>query len=227
MVETKMKKLKIILCDDNNYFLEILEGNLTKHLNQKEITYSIQCVSSGEKLLEMNIRDVDVLFLDINLNTQNGMDIAASLRKKDSDFILIFVSELLEYAPRGYEVSALRYVLKKQLEIQLEDTLNAILKYKGYFRNTLEVNFVNGSYSFYVDELVFIESMLHAVYFHFSKSEKRHLYSKLDTVESMFSKDEFVRIHQSYLVNLQYFIDIKNSSAILSDNSILPISQKN
>jgi len=219
--------VNIVLCDDDNNAIKILDHKIRVFLDHNKISYKIMHFISGEKLLHSNISLIDIIFLDVKLAEKNGIEIAAALRKRNSDFVLIFVSSFLEYAPNGYGVNATRYVLKEQLDLCFEETMNSALKELGYFRTLLTFEFVDGAVSIYSDNIIYIESDLHKVRFHFvGNLEMRHLYGTLDSIQKQLPLNEFIRIHQSFIVNLRYFIDAKNNYAKLIDNITLPISQR-
>jgi len=219
--------MNIVLCDDDNNALKILDHKIRNFLDRNKISYKIMHFISGEKLLHSNISLVDIIFLDVRLAEKNGIQIAAALRKRNSHFVLIFVSSFLEYAPNGYSVNATRYVLKEQLDLCFEEAMNSALRELGYFRTLLTFEFVDGAASIYTDNIVYIESDLHKVHFHFSGNhEMRHLYGTLNSIQRQLPSNEFIRIHQSFIVNFSYFIDAKNYCAKLIDNITLPISQR-
>lgn len=222
--------MNIIICDDDRGFIQRLDRKIRDYLNRNNISYKIKHCYSGEELLKLenNISEVDILFLDVMLNELNGIEIAAALRKnKNADFILIFISGFLEYAPHGYGVKATRYILKDQVNILFEEVMETILKEMGYFRSTLTLNFLNGEQNVFTDNIIYIESQLHKVVFHFTPNiEDTYIYDTLNSVEKLLPDSEFVRIHQSFVVNIRYLLSVTNYTATLINDIKLPISQK-
>ena len=66
-----------------------------------------------------NIAQYGILFLDIDLGKESGIDLARKMRKMNPEAVLIFVTNFSEYAPEGYEVDAFRYLAKSELEKKL------------------------------------------------------------------------------------------------------------
>ncbi|MGN6713634.1 LytR/AlgR family response regulator transcription factor [Anaerocolumna jejuensis] len=220
--------MKIVLCDDDDKFVIMLKNKISTYLVQCKIKHDIQIFCSGEELLQSNINQVDIIFLDIKLAKMNGIEIATTLRRRNPSFVLIFISGVLEYAPAGYEVRALRYVLKDQLNELFMSTMEAILKEMGYFRTEISFEFVNGEKRVYTDDIIYLESDLHITRFYFTGNVKdRYLYETLNIIEKRLPDNEFLRIHQSYLVNIKYFLDVRKYRANLINGIELPISQKN
>lgn len=217
--------MNIILCDDNERFLYFLYDKLTNYLKSKEISFNIRQFNSGEELLKLNITQVDVIFLDINMDKLDGIQAAKILRRRNPDFILVFATSYIEYAPLGYEIKAFRYILKEHIDELFDNMMDTILKEMGYFRTEITLDFSYGAKTFFTDNLIYAESKLHTVYFHFHGKSK-HLYNTLDSIQNLLPSEEFVRIHKSYLVNIRHLVDVKNYIAFLDNGIELPISQR-
>lgn len=219
--------LNLIICDDDIHFLKSLNQKIHTHLEKKNIEFQVVSFRSAEQLLQNNINQVDIVFLDVNPKDMNGIDVAAQLRKISQKFILIFISGFIEFAPSGYQVNAFRYLLKEQINLLLPEAIDQAIKQLGYFRTKVSFKFIDIELTTFTDNIIYIESRLHEVHFHFHNSIHTHyLYDTLNSVQNMLPYSEFIRIHQSYLVNYTYFLDARNYTAYLTDSIELPISQK-
>ena len=74
--------------------------------------YEVLEFVSGEDLLSNYPNNIDLLFLDIQMNGLNGMDVARRIREFDNNVEIIFTTSVLDYVCEGYEVNAYRYMLK-------------------------------------------------------------------------------------------------------------------
>lgn len=221
--------LNIVICDDNSKFLDQLEFKIKAYLDKlKNIKYEITRFKDVESLLKSNISNIDIILLDVQFPSMSGIEAAKVLRQQSKYFVLIFISTFIEYAPSGYQVNALRYILKEQLDDFFEEAMENALAELGLYRSKLSLKFIGyEEEEIYTDDIIYIESHLHEVYFKLvGVSESLYLYNTLDTIQDILPKNEFVRIHQSYLVNLKHFIDAKNYKATLTQGIELPISQK-
>ncbi len=181
--------MNIVICDDDEHYHSLLNKKLQTYLKEKDIECSINHYYSGESLLDSNINSTDLIFLDIRMNELDGLEVAHILRRKKMNFTLIFISSYIEYAPYGYETNALRYMLKEHLNTLFEPMMDAVLKDLGYFQRILTPNFAYGSETIYAEDILYLESKLHTVYFYFIKrKEARHLYGKLDDIQNLLSK---------------------------------------
>lgn len=221
--------LNISICDDDVLFLNILEKKINSFFKDvQEIGFQLNRFDSLELLLQSNIPQTDIIFLDVHFRNHNGIETASILRKISDTFILVFISNFIEYAPAGYNVNAFRYVLKEQINFLFNDIMNDIIKKLGYFRSKVTFKFIGGEKTIYTDNIIYIESHLHEVHFHFSGNVNKtfYLYDTLNSIQNKLPSQEFIRIHQSFLVNIQYLLDAKNYCALLTGNIELPISQK-
>ena len=71
------------------------------------------------EFLESYTKDYDLVFLDVEMPGLNGIETAKELRHMDSNVVIMFITNMAQYAIHGYEVEAVDYVLKPQLTIQM------------------------------------------------------------------------------------------------------------
>lgn len=218
--------MNIVICDDDKNFACSLESKLQTYMAQKNISYDIKRYTSGESLLS-SAGQIDLLFLEAKLTDTDGIEIARILRQKYPEIIVVYVTSYIEYAMKGYEVKAFRYILKEQFTLLFNSTMNEILHEFSITCSKIKLKFAYGAETIVTDNLMYIESKLHALYFYFNGTkERRHLYDKLDEIQKILPTRKFIRIHKSYLLNIDYLHDVKNYLAILKNNICLPISQK-
>lgn len=121
--------IKIAVCEDEKETQLLIEDYLENILKDISIEYEIQKYISGEELLESNLKDIDILLLDIKMEKLNGMDTARKIREVDDEMEIIFVTSLIDYVQEGYEVRAYRYLLKP---IELEELKTCANLYQRY-----------------------------------------------------------------------------------------------
>ena len=219
--------MKIVLCDDNDSFVRKMDKKINMYMVSRNIAYSIDHYYSGSELLQSDIDDVDVVFLDIHMPDENGIEVANILRQRNQRFVLVFLSSWIEYATKGYTVKAFRYVLKNEIDSIFESVMEAVFEELRMFQTPIIIPFTDGEKEIYTDDILYIGSDRHIVRFHLiNEQEPHHLYDRLDKIQDILPSNEFIRIHKSYLVNLKYFLDAKYNQAELIHDIVLPISQK-
>ena len=117
------KNIFIGVCEDNSLHLNLVKGYIDDFFNEFN-NYEVLEFVSGEDLLSNYPNNIDLLFLDIQMNKLTGMDLARWIRKENDTSEIIFVTSLVNYIQEGYTVRAYRYLLKP---INYEDLRSHLL----------------------------------------------------------------------------------------------------
>lgn len=217
--------LQIAVCDDEPIFQEKIKHLLEIYLQREGLSYEIHMFRSGEAFLACCENQVkfDIVFLDINMEKVDGIQTAMRIRSFHSDTYIVFVTAYLDYALEGYKVNAVRYLMKDNLALALEECMTAILRKMRTARVTF--SFLEGERTLYTDNLLYVESRGHKSIFHYMESGivLYQIYDKLDTVEERLSGYGFLRIHKSYLTNMRHIRKISNYTAYLDTGMELPV----
>lgn len=226
-----MEMLKIAVCDDEVYFREKLIEAITQYMNQNKIQYQIDEFSSGESFLSSGIEILQytVLFLDINMNEIDGISVAQKVRELSDNLIIVFVTAFLDYTLEGYKVDAIRYLLKDMGNFQgvMDECLDAVMKRIHYDVTKITFHFNEGKKELFTKQILYIESRLHKLEFHImDKMMKQYtMYTTLNELQEQLSEKDFIRIHQSYLVNIRYIENIEKGRVILINGVELSIAK--
>ncbi len=201
---------QIVLCDDDEKFLCAFRQEARSILELHKIDAAIHTFRYFEEIPEHLLISCDIFFLDIDFfeKSYTGIDIARRIRLVNTDSVIVFVTNYLEYAPEGYEVQAFRYLLKDDIPRKLTACiLDSIAKLKTN-RETLEVSIAGETFLIPLNDILYIESQKHVALIHVHNSEKQQgkvyrYYSSLSSLESKLSSQGFLRIQKSYLVNMR------------------------
>lgn len=223
--------INIAICDDEKVFGEKLAYLVSENLKRRGETFRIDRFSSGKELIALgsDIIQYNMIFLDINMEELDGIKTAKMIRALSDEICIIFVTAFIKYTLEGYKVNALRYLVKTAPNFTdcLEECMDAFFKKMKIITDKKTYRFVEGELPFLTRKLVYIESRLHKLDFHIKGQGMQvyHLQRTLNQVEKDFDNGMFVRIHQSYLVNLAYVETIEKDNIILRDGEKLPISR--
>ena len=221
--------LRIGICDDQLNARDALRFELEKILRDKseQIVYEFSTGASAVRWLEKHPGEIDLLFLDVEMDGISGMDAAAQIRNFDKEICLVFVTGYTDYVFDGYKVNALDYVIKPASAKKLLDVLKRV-------REQLSDKY-DKTFSFKNPEDTYRLPLSNIAYFYSDKrkvnivctSRERSLsysfYGKLDEVEAKLSH-AFVRIHQRYLVNPAH-VERIGSENITIAGACLPMSR--
>lgn len=218
--------LQIGICDDARESRFQLRVLLERALEGRSAPARLLEFSSGDALLgwmDRHAGELDLVFLDIEMEGTNGMDTARALREADQSLQLVFVTGYSDYVFDGYEVGALGYLLKPAGAEELEKVLTRALT--ALQRQEEELFFCRSGEVFYRirrDAILYFRSDRRQVTC-VTPRRAYIFYGKLDKVAAQLGA-EFVRIHQRYLVRAGA-VDRVTGSEVWVGEEILPISR--
>lgn len=179
-----MRTIQIAICDDEKQFIEKLDSTIREYCDGHSIFYTIDTFENGSQLLdkcEAGVR-YDIVYLDINMDGMNGIQIARKIRQTDNGTNIIFSTAFIKYAIEGYQVDAIRYLLKtdpKYRELIIE-SLDAVFEKINYKPKEVMFKFREGSRSINLDKLLYTESSLHTLTFFMENGDKYTLYGTIN-----------------------------------------------
>lgn len=221
--------MKIAICDDEKEFRDLIRVYIEDYLNTKDILYTIDTFISGEKFLNETFpSEYSIIFLDINMEGMDGITTAKKIRERGINSYIVFVTAYIDYSLEGYKVGAVRYLLKNgyNLQVAMEECLDAILEKKRENNARKKFPFKEGQTEVLFAQILYIESKLHKWKFHILENEKIRIYTMYGTMNELEEELElyhFVRVHQSYLVNLQYIRQVSRYKVTLYDDETISI----
>ena len=227
----QISMLNIAICDDEDIFGEHLKKLVVAYMNHKGEVYTIDRFSSGVEFARLGAKmaSYQIVFLDINMLELDGIGTAKQLRKLSDETFVIFVTAFINYTLDGYKVNAFRYLLKNadNFNEALEECLDALFQKMKIVQTTKRYPFAEGEREFYLKRLVYIESNLHTLAFHILEDDvvKYTLQGTLNSIEEDIGDRMFLRIHQSFLVNLSFVEYMEDRTVVLMDGSVLPIAK--
>ncbi|MDE6687414.1 MAG: LytTR family DNA-binding domain-containing protein [Lachnospiraceae bacterium] len=220
---------RIAVCDDEKCFCETVKKYVGNYLSKKEIPFEIDTFVSGKDLIALGLDIVKytIVFLDVNMEEINGITTAQKIREYSSEIYIVFVTAYIDYSLEGYKVNAERYLLKNN--INLEDSIfecmdSIFAKLKNFvFKRKFVFNECERNIS--LEKIVYIESSLHKLEFHVIEEYMMtySMYGTLNSLEKELLEFGFLRIHQSFLVNLRHIKKVTGYQAILNNGQMLPI----
>ena len=222
--------LKIAVCDDEVLFQEQLSEMIKAYCETRKMKYELICFSAGKdlyKYCQMKIENLfDIVFLDIDMEEMNGLETAKLLGELCPKTKIVLVTAFISYVLEGYKVKAVRYILKNDSELQraIVESLDASICVIETKNEERVIDFIEGKKKILLSQILYLESNLHKVKFHFLNTNKVYSrYEKLDQIERELNQSYFLRIHKSYLINLEELLQYKRYEAIMKSGISIPI----
>ena len=188
--------------------------------------YDIDTFSGGSSLYEAFLKNpFDLVFLDIEMPGIDGITLAKRLRAVSENVQIVFLTSHIEYALEGYEVNALRYLVKPVDMNKLSEVLKYIQDKKN---NSRQIMIKQEGEDIVIDlsDIIYMESMDKNVRIVTSKSEYITRYNISDYEEEL-KNSGFLRIHRGYLISLSKVKKIVKNDVVMDGDISLPVSRSN
>lgn len=211
----------IAIIDDESIFREQIKEILQKYRDERGRSYEIDTFSSGKEFIEQGIEMVKykIVFLDINMEELDGMMTAEKIRKNSRDVFIVFITAFINYMPEGYKVGVVRYILKEHrgMDASIYESMDAVYEKMNYNVPKRTFHFREGDRVVSSERILYVESNLHRLEFHvMEESLKKYTWSgTLNKLEAELEGEDFLRVHQSFLVNMRFIKEISRYKVVL------------
>ena len=224
--------LRLAICDDTEEDTRFLSALIKEMCSGKELDYDFDvsfftCGEDLENYYEEGNYPFDIIFLDVYMTGQTGIETARKIRRYDGRCKIIFTTVSPNYALEGYSVFAYNYLVKP-INPQLLAPVFKKAAEETYTekKKSLCVKAENRVRIIPYKDIKYIESEGKIVRIFTGYNDKTACYLKLDEIEEMLADPRFLRSHKSFLVNMDYVTSVEGYFFILTDNIKVPIRQK-
>lgn len=220
---------KCIIVDDEPLAIKVIKNHL---LNFDDIEIIAECSNAIEADKILREKEIDLIFLDIEMPKISGFDFLKSLKKQTK---IIIVTAYRNYALKGYEYDIVDYLLKpvsfdrfykaikkfyklqKTSEIQVFGDVSKTKNPFAYFNEDKTIHKI------YLDDILYIESFREYIKVH---TLEKSIMTKLpiSKIEEKLKNHEFIRIHKSFVISVSK-INSFNSRIITVNKNDLPIGR--
>lgn len=220
--------LQVVLCDDDDLFLDALTAELERVFHKLHIGAEMVRFHSDSDLLQTALATCSMVFFDIDFEDEayTGIDLARKLRQVNRRALVFFVTNFIEYAPAGYEVQAFRYILKRDMGEVLERYIMQAVEQLAEGQECLHLRDKEETVALALNDIVYLEVMDHSVSIH-TPDGLYTLSATLSALEQRLETRGFLRIHKSYLVNMRSIRKFRSRECLLSDGTTLAVSERN
>ncbi len=217
--------IRIGIVEDDAAARNALLDHLARYGEENALQFDLRTFADGEDAVAHYRPEYDILFLDVEMPRMDGFETAHRIREVDTDVIIIFVTNMGQYAIKGYEVDALSYLLKPVPYFAFAQELTrslARLNKRESRGVVLSIN--NQVVRLDPAEIVYIESVKHRITIH--AFDRQYTFSgTLKALEEDLGDHGFFRSNNCYLVNLQHVKRVDQSTSVMADGSQLVVSR--
>ena len=216
--------MKIAICDDEKKFLNKVKDLIVSNYAAHDKLTICEFESGEQFLSHFKANQYDVIILDIEMKELTGLDVAEKIRETDKSVIIAFLTSHQEFAPKGYEVNAFRYLLKGQPEHMYIKQLRSIFNEYHQSHMTIPVQMSNTVFNVAVSDILYFEIYKRTIVLH-TRTNKYQFNGKLSEIEKDERLVNFVKPHKSYYVNLSYIDNIEPTAIIMKNSDKIPLSR--
>ena len=223
-------RIKCLAIDDEPLALKQIDTYIRKTPFLEPVAI---CNNAFDAMGYLKAKQVDLMFVDINMPDLSGMDFVKSLPEKP---FIIFTTAYSEYAIEGFKVDAVDYLLKP---ISYKDFLKAANKIKNLFElkevqsETVKTGnehlFVKSEYRLVrieLSEIKYIESMHEYVRIHLINDKPVMTLLSMKSIEEQLPPERFLRVHRSFIVNMDRIKVVERYRIIFDNNVYIPVSEQ-
>ncbi|MDF2840443.1 MAG: two component transcriptional regulator, LytTR family [Clostridia bacterium] len=225
-------QLVIGVCDDNSVQVEAISDFLVKNIK----AYKLQIIKafSGEELLSrLEKTAADVVFLDIEMSGINGLEVGKRIKGKYPGTIIIFITGYTKFALDAFKIRTMDYLVKpvteNRLSALLDDLIIRLDQIKFYEERNKIVcfRFRDNIIKLKYNDIFYFEKHLRKITVYSEKGEFS-FYESMDKLLQRLDLEQFVRCHNSFLVNKTKILRLENDSIYIQElNRTIPVSKKN
>ena len=225
---------EIFICDDDAAFAAELSSMLSRAFEKRGDQCHVTLYPDPARVLSALKRGArcDLLFQDILFGEERGIRFGKLLREQNWDIDLVFVTSSQQYAVAGYDAQPLHFLLKPLEEERLAEVLDRFLARRAVNilslatpQGTARLPLSDVQARLPLSDVLFFEVYNHVVELRRRDGSESSWRGSLQVLERQLPAGRFVRIHRSYLVNLEHIAVIGRDRLRLSSGDIIPMSR--
>lgn len=219
--------LKIAVCDDSRELLEKVEKDLHEYESVRSTPVTVHTYTNAVDLLDgLKKTDYDILILDIIMPGFTGMQAAHEIRKFNEEIKIIFLTSSKEFAIESYSVGAYYYLLKPVLKEKLFSVLDKVVSEITSKQESCVIYTHMGIVNIPFAKIECLEVYNKHLVFHLSDGSTKETRGALTDYENVFlERKEFLKIHRSYILNMDYIHSIEAGEIATYSGKKFPVSR--
>ena len=216
--------MNILIYDDNNDDIKQLVQCIDTYFQKLNIYYNIHICKTTQELYSI-VNQYDLLFLDIKINNENGIDIGMKIKSFKKDCRIIITTNYSKYAIDGYKIHADRYFLKPISQKEFDLEVGNIIK--TYYKRFLGFYDYKLSYDkIYYHDIIYIEFLGRKTILHMRDNKEINCNYALKYWYDKLKDYGFTYTHKSFIVNMQYISAISQNDIVLFNDKLIPVSRR-
>ena len=211
--------LLLAIVDDEPNDSAALSALVAEYFRQKEKSYMFRVFNAPLDFIR-STENFDIVFMDIRMDTLDGLEVARIMRKINTNSVLIFVTHMAQLAIKGYEVDALDFIVKPADQFSINYVLDkAITRLENTSSTMFALKTADGIVSLSSNNIMYVEVFDHNLVYHTTKGVY-DVRGRLSDVTKKLDSKQFIMCNRSYVVNLRYVSNINNDFLVVDGTQI-------
>lgn len=211
--------MKIAVIEDNEYEMKNILSCLNRFSKEYAQPLTVKTFLSAE-LFFWSDEEFDIIFIDIQLPGENGFSAAKKIREKRENVIIVFVTNMAQYAIKGYEVNARDYIIKPVIYREFKYKMKKLTDSVAATSNSnFTVKTGRGLYVFGADKLKYLEINNHTLIYHLT-DENIERTGSLAKIEDELKGCGFLRCNRCFYVNPHYISKIEDNLVYIGEETL-------
>ncbi|MDO5326349.1 MAG: LytTR family DNA-binding domain-containing protein [Clostridia bacterium] len=211
--------LLIAVVDDDPKDAALLKGHVEEYCRKNDHAALVRVYSDGLDFIRA-AETHDIVFLDIQMNKLDGLETARIMRKINHESVLIFVTNMAQFAIKGYEVDALDFIIKPASMASIVYVMDKAMKrIDGGARSMFSLKTQEGTISLSANDIAYVEVFDHNLVYHTTRGEYT-VRGRLSDVSEKLDPERFVMCNRSFIVNLRHVSNVTAEYLLIGDTRI-------
>ena len=207
--------ISIAIVEDEDSCAKQMEEYLARFAAESGEEFETVRFCDGDEILENYRAQYDIILMDVQMKFKDGMTAAEEIRKVDPEVVIIFITNMAQYAIRGYAVDALDYVLKPVSYFAFSQRLErAIDRMKKRARRYMTIAIRGGARKLDISRILYVESQGHTLLYH-TAAGVYYSTGTMKEIEARLEGLHFFRGNNGYLINLEHVDGVQDGSALV------------
>ena len=212
--------IRVAIVEDEREVREQLAEYLRRYERQFGRMFEVSLFEDGDEIVSDYRAVYDIILLDVQMRRMDGMAAAEAIRKVDKDVLLIFITNMAQFAIKGYAVDALDYVLKPvsyySFEMKMKKVRRILAERQG---NSVVLSSKGELRRIPVRSILYVEVRDHSLYYYTGEGEFSATGS-MKKLEQELEPQGFARCNNCYLVNLMHVRAVSQEQVVVGETEL-------